>query len=93
MYGSKSSQSSLVLVTHHVWCTDGCSVTCDNRYIVQERQIESQNTIIILTDASLNGVNTDRLRRVCIRMVCRVNPSVCSEHRIKDSVTSDHPMI
>lgn len=38
-------------------------------------------------------MNTYRLRRVCIRMVSRVKPSVCSQHCIKHSVASDHPMI
>lgn len=38
-------------------------------------------------------MNTYRLRRVCIRMVSGVKPSVCSQHCIKHSVASDHPMI
>lgn len=38
-------------------------------------------------------MNTYRLRRVCIRMVSGVKPSVCSQHCIKHLVALDHPMI
>lgn len=38
-------------------------------------------------------MNTYRLRRVCIRMVSGIKPSVRSQHCIKHSVASDHPMI
>lgn len=38
-------------------------------------------------------MNTYGLRRVCIRIVYRVQPSVCSQHGIKHLVAADHPVI
>lgn len=38
-------------------------------------------------------MNTNGLRGVCVRIVPRVDPSVCSQHGVKYLVAADHPMI
>lgn len=38
-------------------------------------------------------MRTYGLRRVCIRIVCGVDPSVCSQHGVEHSVGADDPMI
>lgn len=38
-------------------------------------------------------MSTYGLRRVCIRMVCGVEPSVCRQHCVEHAVVADHTMI
>lgn len=90
-----------------MWCTDGRPVACEIRkyYNRVTAQICANETAFTLqhhvlhrivchhSDSQMTEMYTYGLRRVCVWIVRRVDPSVCSQHGIEHSVASDHPMI
>ena len=85
-------------MTHHVWCTDSCSVTCEkNKQNITQSHLCSllYSTLqqLIWTSRSVSVFSTYGLRGVCIRIVSRVESSVCGQHGIKHCVAADHTVI
>lgn len=74
------SQHKSKLMKHLLFCNTLCL------YI-------STLTVRCICLQRVTKMRTYGLRRVCIRIVCRVDPSVCSQHGVKHSVGADDPMI